>query len=120
MPPGVGAGGVGAGARFVLDGVLTARSRRGLPTATMAINVLGSFLLGLVTASTDRGGADLTRAVLGVGLLGGFTTFSTASVEVVRLVRAARPRTAAGLAVAMLGASLAAALLGLTAGGLLP
>ena len=54
--------------------------------------------------------------VLGTGFLGGFTTFSTACVEVVRLVRAGRRRAAAGLALVMLGVSAAAAALGLTVG----
>lgn len=120
------AGGLGAGARYVLDGLLTAR-RRGsgpasLPTATLTINVLGSFLLGVVTGWAGRGAAsevtETVRAVAGVGFLGGFTTFSTASVELVRLVRAERPWGAVVLAVTMLALALAAAALGLALGGL--
>lgn len=112
------AGGLGAGARFVLDGVLTDHSRRSLPTATLVINVVGSFLLGVVTGwVAAHDGSAVVRAVAGVGFLGGFTTFSTASVELVRLVRADRPWAAAGLAVVMVGFSVGAALLGLLAGG---
>lgn len=110
------AGGLGAGARFVLDGVLTEHSRRALPVATLAINVLGSFLLGVVVGWAAGGRADGVRAVVGVGFLGGFTTFSTASVELVRLVRSERPIAAVGLAAAMLVASGAAALIGLAVG----
>lgn len=94
------AGGLGAGARFVLDGVLTERMHRGLPTATLVINVVGSFLLGLLTGCV--GSPSVLRTVIGVGLLGGFTTFSTASVELVRLVRAERPWAAVALASSML------------------
>lgn len=110
------AGGLGAGVRFVLDGFITDHTRRTLPTATLAINVLGSFLLGLVTGWVGNGRLELVQAVVGVGFLGGFTTFSTASVELVRLVRAGRPRAAVVLALAMIGLSLILAFLGLTLG----
>lgn len=114
IPLGVAAaGGLGAAARFMLDGALTARLPRTLPTATLVVNVLGSFLLGAVTGWAAAGAV---RGVLGVGFLGGFTTFSTASVEVVRLMRARRPAAAAGLALAMLMLSLGAAVLGLAVG----
>ncbi len=111
------AGGLGAGTRFVLDGVLAARIGRGLPTATLIINVIGSFLLGLLTGW----GADhrAIREVLGVGLLGGFTTFSTASVELVRLVRADRRWPAFALGSSMLVLCLLAAGLGLAFGRML-
>ncbi len=112
------AGGLGAGARFVADGLLTARSRRTLPVATLTINVLGSFLLGVIVGWVNNGGPEAVRAVAGVGFLGGFTTFSTASVELVRLVRADRPRAAVALAVAMVVLSVGAAVLGLALGGL--
>ena len=117
IPLGVAAaGGLGAAARFMLDGALTVRLPRTLPTATLAINVLGSFLLGAVTGWAAGGAEGAMRGVLGVGFLGGFTTFSTASVEVVRLVRARRPAAAVGLALAMLALSLGAAVLGLAVG----
>lgn len=117
IPLGVAAaGGLGAAARFMLDGALTVRLPRTLPTATLVINVLGSFLLGAVTGWAAGGEAGAVRGVLGVGFLGGFTTFSTASVEAVRLVRAHRPAAAVGLALAMLVLSLGAAVLGLAVG----
>lgn len=115
------AGGLGAGSRFVLDGLLTEHSRRALPTATLVINVVGSFLLGVVTGwAAAHDAASLVRAVAGVGFLGGFTTFSTASVELVRLVRADRPWAAVFLALAMVVVSVGAALLGLLVGGSAP
>ncbi len=113
------AGGLGAGVRFMLDGLLTERSRRALPTATLVINVAGSFLLGVVAGwASARLGTEIVRAVAGVGFLGGFTTFSTASVELVRLVRAERPWAAVFLATGMLGASVGAAMIGLMVGAL--
>lgn len=112
------AGGLGAAARFTLDGFLTQRNHRGLPIATLTINVLGSFLLGLLTGWAGHDGHELVRSIAGVGFLGGFTTFSTASVELVRLTRAERPLAASGLAVAMIMLSLTMCLLGLTLGQL--
>ena len=115
------AGGLGAGARFLLDGAITRRSTVTIPVATLMVNVLGSFLLGALTQwsaltswGTD-GDRDLLASIVGVGFLGGFTTFSTASVELVGLVRSRRPVAAAVLAVSMLVLSLAAAVLGMLA-----
>lgn len=106
------AGGIGAAGRFVLDGVITSRSRASVPIATLVINVVGSFLLGLVAGWAAERGASSVTALLGIGLLGGFTTFSTASVELVALVRDDRHRAAVVLAVGMLLLALAAAVLG--------
>ena len=111
------AGGLGAALRFIVDGVVARWVRGSVPLGTFAVNVTGSFVLGLVVASTTAG-SDV-RAVVGTGLLGGYTTFSAASVEAVLLARAGGTRalTAAALhAAAMLAFSLAAAALGLWAG----
>jgi fluoride exporter len=107
------AGGVGAAMRYVVDGLVTHRSRARMPVATLGINVTGSFLLGVVTEWGLAGGSTAVVAVLGVGLLGGFTTFSTASVELVGLVRSERPVAAVALAVSMLVLSLSAAVIGI-------
>ena len=88
------AGGLGAVARLVLDGV--ARQRlSSYPVGTLLINLSGSLLLGLV-AGLVAGSVlpEQVRLVAGTGFLGGYTTFSTASVETVRLLRDGR-RTAA-------------------------
>ena len=108
------AGGIGAALRFVLDGVIRSRFPA-FPIGTLVINVSGSFVLGLVT-SFALGDVLPPEAltVLGVGLLGGFTTFSTASFETVRLVGAAL-----AVGVGMLIASVLAAALGLWLGSLL-
>jgi CrcB protein len=111
------AGGLGAAARFVLDSLLHAWLPTPYPTGTAVINVTGSLLLGLVTG-LGAGGllpADL-QVVLGTGLLGGYTTFSTASVETVRLARAGRYRAALAHSLGMLVTCTACAALGLLAG----
>ena len=109
-------GAIGAAARYGTDAAAQ-RLLGGAPHwGTLVCNVLGSFLLGAVTGWAAGGAEGAMRGVLWVGFLGGFTTFSTASVEVVRLVRARRPAAAVGLALAMLALSLGAAVLGLAVG----
>jgi len=113
------AGGVGAVARLVLDGLLRARVRVAFPLGTTVINVTGSFLLGLVTGlALVHGLPPEWRAVLGTGFLGGYTTFSTASYETVRLAQQRRYRAALLNGVGMLVLALAAAGLGLWLGQL--
>lgn len=80
-------GGLGAVARFVLDGVLRTRLRWVVPAGTLIINVSGSLLLGLLTGlSLFHAAPEDWHIVLGTGFLGGYTTFSTASFETARLV----------------------------------
>ena len=75
---------VGVVARYALG---TTVSDATLPVVTVAINVAGSFLLGLVT--TLGGGLTTElRTALTVGVLGGFTTFSTFSVDALRQIEA--------------------------------
>jgi CrcB protein len=112
------AGGLGAVARFVLDTVVRARVGGAFPWATLLINLTGSLLLGVLTGLVlFRGAPDQLRLVLGTGLCGGYTTFSTASFETVRLVQQHdTPRAVAYSAASVLG-SLAAAGLGLVLTG---
>lgn len=110
------AGGCGAACRFVLDGVLAGRELVRLPAATLTINVLGSFLLGLLVGWVPAGPAPVLW-VLGAGFCGGFTTFSSASVELVRLAQAGRRGAAVALAALMLLLAIAAAAAGLGLGG---
>jgi fluoride exporter len=100
---GIGAlGGVGALARFLLDGAVSERVASAFPWGTLAVNVSGSFVLGLV------GGGDL----VGTGLLGAYTTFSTWMLETHRLAEEGRVRLAVVNIVGSLAAGLAAAALG--------
>ncbi|TRY18145.1 fluoride efflux transporter CrcB [Tessaracoccus rhinocerotis] len=112
------AGGLGAVCRFVFDGFLTAHSpRSGLPLGTISINLTGSFALGLLTGlATSALVPEGWHLVLGTGFLGGYTTFSTASFETVRLLQEGRRGTAIvnGLGVVVLAT--AAAALGLVLG----
>jgi len=113
------AGGVGAALRFVMDGVVRARIRSSYPVGVTIINVTGSFLLGLLTGlALARLVSDEWLLVLGTGLLGGYTTFSTASFETVRLLQLRRPGAALANGLGMLVASVAVATLGLWLGTL--
>ncbi|KQV75940.1 hypothetical protein ASC61_13505 [Aeromicrobium sp. Root344] len=107
------AGGLGAGTRWSLDAWLRPRVSSRLPWSTHLINISGSLLLGLVVG---LGADDTWHTVLGTGFLGGYTTFSTASVESVHLALDGRYRAATANAVGMLLLSVAAASLGYALG----
>lgn len=108
------AGGVGAAARFALDGAVRTRWPSQFPWGILLINVVGSFLLGFLTGLALEGAADpAVRVVLGVGFCGGFTTFSTAMVDTVRLARDGAWRPAVANLVGTLVACVVAAAFGL-------
>jgi len=111
------AGGLGAALRLFLDGVVRARVKTTLPLGTLLINVLGSLLLGVITGLTlALWLPEAWHLVLGGGLMGGFTTFSTASVETVRLAQARRSYATLANGLGMLVLSVACAFLGLWLG----
>jgi fluoride exporter len=114
------AGGLGAGTRFVVDGLVRSRLRTALPVGTMAINITGSFLLGFVAGAVivQAAPAEL-QAVAGTGFLGGYTTFSTASFETVRLVQSRRTGLALLNAFGTAGAAIGAVAAGLALAALL-
>lgn len=81
-------GALGCLARYFVSGWTYALVGRGLPYGTLAVNVAGSFLIGLIMEGSLRStllSPDL-RIGLTVGFLGGFTTFSTFSYETFRLL----------------------------------
>ena len=96
-------GAIGAAARFHLGGA----TGRGVafPWATLLVNVIGGLLMGILVA---RGPSESARLFLGVGMLGGFTTFSAFSLETVALIQRGEilPATAYVIA-SVLGACLA-------------
>lgn len=82
-------GGLGAATRFVLDGLIRGRWTHTFPFATVTINVSGSALIGVLTgASLYHGLADAWLVVAATGFCGGYTTFSTATMETIRLIQA--------------------------------
>ena len=110
------AGAIGAVARFLVDRSVSARSSSALPVGTMSVNVVGSFVLGLIVGLAPERLADEPWAVvLAVGFCGAFTTFSTFAVETVRLASTAPRRATVNVGLSV-GLGLAAAALGLLVG----
>lgn len=109
-----GAGSVGAVARFVVDGAVRTRASGRVPIGTMAVNLSGSLLLGILTGLTlFHGAPSEVVLVAGTGFCGGYTTFSTASFETVRLLNQGDVRAALVTGGGTLVGALAAAASGL-------
>ncbi len=110
-------GAVGAVLRYHV-GLAVARiaGSGGFYWATLAVNVAGSLAMGLLAGWLVRsGGNEPMRLLLGVGLLGGFTTFSAFSLELVALIERGAFALAAGYALLSLVAGVAGLYLGLVA-----
>ena len=85
------AGGAGATARFLLDRAVRSRTGTAFPLGTVLINCTGSLLLGLIVGLAGRAVLpEAVHLVAGTGFLGGYTTFSAASVETVALLAGRR------------------------------
>jgi CrcB protein len=102
-------GGCGALARFGLTLLVADRLHPHLPVGTLAVNVSGAFLLGLLAGASVEGDA---RLLFGAGLLGAYTTFSTWMVETLRIGEAGKRRLAATNVLLSIALGLAAAALG--------
>jgi CrcB protein len=86
-----GAGGLGAALRYAVDAVITPRAAASFPIATTVINVTGSFGLGVIVGAAASAGLPTEWVLVGGGgLMGGYTTFSTASLETARLLQKRR------------------------------
>lgn len=112
-------GALGAVARHAFALWLPARGAEGFPWGTFAVNVSGCALIGVLMALIGENGryahaSPLLRPFLGVGVLGGFTSFSAYGLDAARLLRAG-PEAAAAAA-GYLGGTLAAALAAVWAG----
>ncbi len=112
------AGAVGAPLRYVVDTLVSDRVGGVFPLGTLAVNVSGSFGLGLVSGLVIYHGlSGPPNLVLGTGLIGAYTTFSTFSFETVALLEEGEAALAARNVVlnAVVGAGAAAAGLALAA-----
>jgi CrcB protein len=108
------AGAVGAPLRYMVDTLISRRVEGAFPLGTLVVNVSGSFVLGLLSGLAIYHGLPATpKLVLGTGLVGAYTTFSTFSLETVTLVEEGETRLAAGNVVANGLAGAAAAAIGL-------
>jgi len=114
----VAAGGaVGAMGRFALGGFAMRQMGPGFPWGTMAANVIGAFLIGILAEVIARrlGVGHILQAGLVTGLLGGFTTFSAFSLETALMIERHQWSLAAGYAMASVILCVGAVFLGLTA-----
>jgi len=107
-------GAIGAAGRYAVGVGTTRLFGIQFPWGTMSVNVVGSFLMGvLIGALALRGaGNESLRVFLAVGVLGGFTTFSAFSLDFVSLVE----RKAHGLAVLYAGSSVVCSIVALMVG----
>lgn len=109
-------GGLGATARFVVDGAIRTVLGRKFPWGTLIVNVLGSLILGVATGLALYGQTDQSfLLVAGVGFCGSFTTFSAASFEAVSLIEERRFSAAIMQVIGNVALCLAAAAIGLWA-----
>ncbi|MGV9188762.1 fluoride efflux transporter FluC [Arcanobacterium canis] len=108
------AAGLGAACRFLLDDALTSADSR-MPRGTWVVNTLGSFLLGICAGAANTGAlSSYWLAILGTGFCGGFTTFSTASLDSVKLAHRGERWIALLNSTGMIVVCVAAAAVGLT------
>jgi fluoride exporter len=109
-----GAGALGAVARYLADGAVQDRTAGPFPFGTLAVNVVGSLILGFLAGyALSHTGGRTAKTIVGTGFCGGLTTWSTASWETVRLTEEGATSTAITFTLVNLAASFAAAAIGI-------
>ncbi|MBT2414557.1 fluoride efflux transporter CrcB [Streptomyces sp. ISL-12] len=108
---------VGAPLRYLTDRTVRARYGSALPWGTFLVNVAGSLILGLLTGAALTGAAGpRLQLLLGTGLCGALTTYSTFSYETLRLAEAGDGRHAVGNVLLSVAAGVGAAFAGVALG----
>jgi len=107
-------GAIGAGFRYQVGRVALAQMGPGFPWGTLIVNLLGGLLMGILAATIANDGASdrWPYLFLGVGVLGGFTTFSAFSFDVFAMLQ----RSEIALAAAYVGCSVAGSVMLLVIG----
>ena len=82
-------GACGACLRFFISQLVLNMLGKGFPYATLAVNILGSLLMGVLYGFLEHGTLELTihRTLIGIGFLGALTTFSTFSLDSLLLIQ---------------------------------
>jgi CrcB protein len=108
-------GAIGAGLRFLVNEAFAARGLLAFPWATLTVNVVGSFMMGLIIAMFAHRShlSPELRSFLTTGILGGFTTFSAFSMDFARLLELGETAPALFYAVGSVVLSITAVFLGL-------
>ncbi|SFP47012.1 fluoride efflux transporter CrcB [Sphingomonas rubra] len=108
-------GALGAGARHLSGRATLALFGPGLPVGTLAVNLVGGLLMGVLAGLLARSvTGEPWRLFLGVGVLGGFTTFSAFSLDTVMLAERGQPLLALGYVLVSVAGSIAALVAGLS------
>lgn len=106
-------GAIGASARYLVNVSVPRLMGHGFPYATMVVNILGSFLMGvLVVVLAQKSGTRFAPFVM-TGVLGGFTTFSAFSLDAAKLYEAGQLGAAAGYVIGSVVLALAAIFAGM-------
>ena len=109
-------GAVGSGARYLTGSAVTALLGPDYPFGTLAVNIVGGLLMGVLVGVLARNSAsEHWRLLLAVGVLGGFTTFSAFSLEVVTMIERGAFGVALGYVLVSVIGSVAALFAGLSA-----
>jgi CrcB protein len=110
-------GAIGSGARFLTGRATLVAFGPNYPFGTLAVNLIGGFLMGLLAGNLARfgQGGEQWRVLIGVGMLGGFTTFSAFSLDTVNMIQRGDWLPALGYVLVSVIGSIAALALGLTA-----
>ncbi len=105
-------GAIGSGLRHLFGRAALTAFGPGFPWGTLGVNLIGGLAMGLLAGVLARGGGgEATRLLLGVGVLGGFTTFSAFSLDTVTLIERGQMVAALGyVAVSVAGACAALAI----------
>ena len=107
-------GAIGTAARYLTGRATLAAFGPAWPWGTLTVNLVGGFLMGILVGALARtGGGETARAVLGVGVLGGFTTFSAFSLDTVTMLERGDLAPALGYVALSVAGSVAALALGL-------
>lgn len=113
----VALGGAGGSVARYGVGLLLERSSATFPVGTLTVNVVGGFLIGLLSRWLSQPALDpVVRIALTVGFCGGFTTFSTFSAELLAMVQEGRLSRAVGYIVLSVTLALAATFAGFALG----
>lgn len=108
-------GAIGSGARHLVGRATLALWGPNYPVGTLAVNLFGGFAMGLLAGSLARfgQGGEPWRLLLGVGVLGGFTTFSAFSLDTMLMIERGQALGAIGYVLVSVLGSIAALALGL-------
>lgn len=108
-------GAIGASGRYLVNVSAMRALGPAFPAGTMIVNVLGSFLMGVLFVVLAKKGGNAYAPLLMTGVLGGFTTFSAFSLDTLTLFERGQVGTAAAYVALSVGLSLAALVIGVYA-----